>query len=69
MSFPFQSNLFREDDALERCAVNDREHIKNRGPNNRGDHIEKVQEALIRIAEDEPDLRAKIKISQVEINS
>ncbi len=69
MAFPFVSNHFQGDKALERCAVSDRDHIKKDAPGSRGDHVEKIQEALIRIAEDEPDLKVKINISQTEINS
>jgi hypothetical protein len=69
MAFPFLSNHFQGNTALERCAVNDRDHIKRHAPGDHGDHVEKIQQALIRIAEDEPDLKAKITISQVEINS
>jgi hypothetical protein len=66
MAFPFQSQLFKGDHELELCAANDRDHIKKSAS---GDHVDKIQQALIRIAQDEPDLKAKVRISQAEINS
>lgn len=66
MAFPFRSRHFQGNRALELCAVNDRDHVTQPAS---GDHVEKIQQALIRIAQDEPDLQAQIKISQVEINA
>lgn len=66
MAFPFQSRLFQGDHELEQCAVNDRNHVKKPAS---GEHVDKIQQALIRIAQDEPDLKAKVQIAQAEINS
>jgi hypothetical protein len=70
MAFPFRSQLFSNpfDAALEKCATRNDGHVSTKD-NRVGPHVHKIQQALLRIAAQDPKLRGKVTISAGEINT
>lgn len=70
MAFPFRSQLFSNprDLALEKCATRNDGHVSIRD-NRVGDHVGKIQQALMTIASQDPKLRGRITISPGEIGA